>query len=121
MARRTAQPVNEPEEEELPLEDTAVAEDGETGEETSEDDAAGAEAQVLPRPIIRQGFVPGAPTQSMQAAEEGTVTMIFKKPVRLTLDDNSQVHFPAGASEVPESLADHWYLRAHGVRAHKKK
>lgn len=52
---------------------------------------------------------------------EPTVTMLFPNPVNLTHDVTRQViKFNAGVNEVPESLSEHPYLAAHGVRAHIK-
>jgi hypothetical protein len=54
------------------------------------------------------------------APGEGTVTMVFPQPVNLTTNDNRLVRFNAGINEVPESLADHQYLRLSGVKKHDK-
>jgi hypothetical protein len=45
-----------------------------------------------------------------------TVTMIFDKPVRLTLEHGPAIAFPAGVHQVPLHLADHWYLKVNGAR-----
>lgn len=50
-----------------------------------------------------------------------TTTMVFPKKVRLTLDTYNYVDFDAGIQEVPDEIADHWYLKAHGVQKHEKK
>lgn len=68
----------------------------------------------------------GAAHTAAKTAEEAlpgepTVTMLFPHAVNLTHDVTRQViKFSAGVNEVPESLADHSYLAAHGVRAHIK-
>lgn len=68
----------------------------------------------------------GAAHTAAKTAEEAlpgepTVTMLFPHAVNLTHDVTRQViKFNAGVNEVPESLADHSYLAAHGVRAHIK-
>jgi len=48
-------------------------------------------------------------------ANEETVTMMFPHHVRLTLQDHSVMEFNPGPQQVPVSLKDHWYLKAHGV------
>lgn len=55
-----------------------------------------------------------------QPEDTSTVTMIFPKDVRLTLDDRSQVHYKAGVREVHPDHADHWWLKANGVEKYKK-
>lgn len=48
-----------------------------------------------------------------------TVTMLFPQKVLLRLDNGAGLlEFHAGVQEVPESLADHWWLRDNGVRRH---
>jgi hypothetical protein len=44
-----------------------------------------------------------------------TVTMVFKRPVTLTLDTGRRVKFEAGPQEVPAKLSTHWYLKACGA------
>lgn len=50
---------------------------------------------------------------------EGTVTMIFPRDVKVTQDDRVQVQFRKGIQEVPEHLADHWYLKANKVERYE--
>jgi hypothetical protein len=59
-------------------------------------------------------------TPETLAKGEKTTTMIFDKPVHLTIESNRSVEFPAGVHEVPTRLADHWYLKAHNVRPYAK-
>jgi hypothetical protein len=49
-----------------------------------------------------------------------TVTMIFEKPVLLTIQHGLKVAYPKGVHEVPQKHSDHWYLRAHGVIEYNK-
>lgn len=49
-----------------------------------------------------------------------TVTMVFDLPVKLTLQTNKIVFYPKGVHEVPRELADHWYLKAHGVQIYNR-
>lgn len=58
--------------------------------------------------------------EAIRARAEKTVTMIFPRPVLLTLNDHSRISFPAGTQEVPESLANHQYLKRSGVKPYKK-
>ena len=63
--------------------------------------------------------------QTPQQAAEGreTVTMDFPKAVRLTHQDGhffQLVHYPAGTHQVPREHADHWFLKANGVREHQQ-
>lgn len=50
-----------------------------------------------------------------------TVTMIFPRRVVLMCPGFHRVEFPAGTQEVPESLADHQYLKDHGVKRYEPK
>lgn len=54
------------------------------------------------------------------AAGHSTVTMVFDKPVLLTVAHGHQIKFPAGTHEVPKHLSEHWYLKAHGVRPYHR-
>lgn len=48
-----------------------------------------------------------------------TVQMLIPvKGVTLTLDGGQKVYFPGGLQNVPRQLADHWYMKAHGVKPH---
>jgi hypothetical protein len=58
-----------------------------------------------------------APKTPEQAAKgEKNVTMIFEVPVHLTVDTNQTIFYPRGIHPVPARFADHWYLKAHGVK-----
>lgn len=48
--------------------------------------------------------------------ESGGVTMVFPRPVQVRMDDGRVVSFPSGVQQVPPNLAEHWYLKAHGVQ-----
>lgn len=54
-----------------------------------------------------------------------TVTMIFPKDVFIWAEPTEKfpgrfkVQFRRGVCEVPESLSDHWYLAACGVKKHR--
>jgi hypothetical protein len=50
---------------------------------------------------------------------EPTVTMVFPKPVLLTLPGYRRVQFKAGVNQVPQSLADHEYLKLSGATRHQ--
>lgn len=50
-----------------------------------------------------------------------TIPMIFPRPIRLTLNDYTFIHFETGINDVPTELAGHWYLKAHAVQAHVSK
>jgi hypothetical protein len=62
------------------------------------------------------------PPIPVQQAAKGkkTVTMVFKRPVRLTTREGV-IDFPEGVVEVPEDLADHDYLRLSGATRHEQK
>jgi hypothetical protein len=49
-----------------------------------------------------------------------TVTMTFKKRCLLNLGPGKMVEFLPGPQEVPEELANHWYLKAHGAVAYQR-
>ena len=43
-------------------------------------------------------------------------TIHVEKPFTLTRDTGERVSFPVGIHEVPDHVADHWYVRAHSKR-----
>jgi hypothetical protein len=52
---------------------------------------------------------------------KNTVMMLFPHRVLLTTNDRQRVEFLAGAQSVPNELADHPYLKAHGVTRYEPK
>lgn len=44
-----------------------------------------------------------------------TVTMIFKRKVHLTIEHGQFIKFREGIQEVPEEVADHYYLKDSGA------
>lgn len=50
---------------------------------------------------------------------EKVVTAISPRPFTLTMDDHTKVEVKAGAQELPESVAMHWYAKAHGVSVYE--
>jgi len=63
---------------------------------------------------------PLRPEEAVQEGED-TVTMVFPRAVRLTANDGRVVDFKPGVQEVPESLADHSYLKLNGAKRHDNK
>ena len=62
-----------------------------------------------------------APMTPAEAAKgHSTTTMEFPNEVHLTVSPNSSIFYPKGIHEVPDHLADHWYLKAHQVRPYYK-
>jgi hypothetical protein len=51
-----------------------------------------------------------------EAADEETVQMQFDRPVLLTVRAGKTIAFNRGINLVPKRLANHWYLKAHGVK-----
>ena len=55
---------------------------------------------------------------------EAIVIMVFPKPVLLSMETSDRVnpikriYYPAGVHNVPEPMADHWWLKAHGAVRH---
>jgi hypothetical protein len=62
---------------------------------------------------------PKSPEDAKKSGE-GTVTMSFPRPVRLTTR-NGVVDFPAGVIEVPQHLADEPYLKLSGAKKQESK
>lgn len=55
------------------------------------------------------------PEQAAEGME--AVAMFFPRPITLTVAaHHNTVAYPAGIHQVPKELADHWFLRANGVR-----
>jgi hypothetical protein len=56
---------------------------------------------------------------------DAIVIMVFPKPVLLSVagpdrvNPIKKIYYPAGVHNVPEPLADHWWLKAHGAVRHK--
>lgn len=60
-----------------------------------------------------------APMTPAEAAKgHSTTTVEFPRLIHLTISTNQSVHYPVGVHEVPDHLADHWYLKAHGARVY---
>lgn len=75
--------------------------------------------QQSPNIIVPSHASPLTPEEA--ANGYSTVTMVFDRPVHLTIETNRSIYFPQGVHEVPEHLADHWYLEANGARPHVKR
>lgn len=69
----------------------------------------------LPKPGTRQ---PGErlALASIMTDDEPRVKMMIPANLILTLDDHTQVAIKAGPQDIPERLANHWYLAACGVK-----
>lgn len=52
--------------------------------------------------------------------DEPTVTMVIPEQTIVTRQDLSRVLFKPGIQEVPEHLADHWYLKANKAQRYHK-
>jgi hypothetical protein len=79
-------------------------------------DEAEAKTATLPLPGTQVvGRISGE--QYAEANGEKTAKMHFPNALTLTTDKIEMVTFGEGVQEVPESLKDHPYLKASGVRA----
>jgi hypothetical protein len=58
-------------------------------------------------------------TPAEAAVGEDTVLMEFETRVHLTIGTNNSIVFTPGVHPVPTRYADHWYLKAHGVKRYK--
>lgn len=70
-------------------------------------------------PKVGPGNEPAAevgPEDALEDPDEQMVNMIFPREMVLTDDKHRRVRFPLGLVSVPAHLADHWYLKANGVR-----
>ena len=76
--------------------------------------------QVEKAPVIVAPIHAAPMTPAEAAKGHNTITMEFPKAVHLTVSTNPSVFYPAGIHEVPDHLADHWYLKAHQVRPYYK-
>lgn len=75
--------------------------------------------------VERIGQIPTpiqARTQTPEEFAQGhnTVEMVFERPVTLTVDWTTRVHYPVGTHDVPAHLEDHWYLQANGVERYSR-
>jgi hypothetical protein len=63
------------------------------------------------------GALPSDKKSPIDVAQDGEkfVTAISPRAFTLTLDDHTKVEVQAGTQELPESIANHWYSKAHGV------
>jgi hypothetical protein len=64
-------------------------------------------------------IVAGPMLTPAQAAKPGEtlVDCVVPKKFILTMDDHRRVQFEAGIERVPQSLVDHWYVKANKVKA----
>lgn len=90
-------------------------------------DAALASGQVPPQnPAVQAALsklnqpIVGPMTAEQAYPDEDVVQMMIPlKGITLTTDKGQKVRFPGGIQNVPVSLQDHWYMRAHGVKPFK--
>jgi len=60
------------------------------------------------------------PPQDAFTPGEPAVIMVFPRRTVLSIDGtNKKICYEPGVHNVPERLADHWYLKAHGVTRHE--
>ena len=100
-----------------------AADKSEARKQADENAAAQTAATRTPREIVveaRQApadAVAGAvrPMESLIVGEEAVTRMVVPHAFVLTLDNGQRYAFRAGVQPVPDRLAGHWYLKAHGV------
>lgn len=71
--------------------------------------------------LAKLGQPPAAPRTPADIRKEGEpmVTMIIPpKGIKLILDGGVKVNIPGGTQNIPQSLAEHWYVKAHGAKRH---
>lgn len=78
-----------------------------------------------PGPLVQDALnnsrkPPISGSELVRLREEPTVTMMFPRPVLITLGDHTRISFPVGTQEVPESLANHQWLKRNGVKRYSK-
>lgn len=61
---------------------------------------------------------PRAPADMRQEGEAMVTMIIPPKGIKLILDGGVKVNIPGGTQNIPESLAEHWYVKAHGAKRH---
>lgn len=71
--------------------------------------------QTQQAPFAATTVQPPKSPEQVREPGEGTVMMVFPRPVRLTTKDGP-VDFKAGINEVPEHLADEPWLKHNGVK-----
>jgi hypothetical protein len=76
------------------------------------------EAAVYPTIVAPVAAAALTPEQAAQGHR--TITMEFPEAVTLTVDWGKKIEYPKGAHEVPEYLAGHFFLKAHGVRPYNR-
>jgi len=76
-------------------------------------------AQKEPIAFGRQAAETKAVSDYLRENPGTTVTMIFPRPVVLLLDNQKRIQFREGTQEVPEDIADHWFLRANNVKRYE--
>lgn len=73
-------------------------------------------SQAIEYPRIVAPVAGPSLTPEQAAKGHKTVTMVFDHDVLLTVDWHTKIAFTKGVHEVPEHLADHFFLRNHNVR-----
>lgn len=98
--------------------DAQKAADAAAAEAKAAEEAKPARVKFQKPPAVGPGNEPAAALSPAQATESGenTVEMVFTKEVVLTDDNHKRIRFPMGRVAVPAHLADHWYLKANGVK-----
>ena len=57
----------------------------------------------------------GTKTANPPTADMTEVVAWVPRPLHLTLDDGSPVHYPNGNTKMPRAHAEHWFAKASGV------
>jgi len=111
--------------------------DAKLGEADANAAPAADEAKVEPRKVAvpeakrAESMVVGANAQPVLALADYAaerkragvklITMKMPKAFRLALEDKRVVKFPEGVAEVPEDIANHWYVvKANGAKPYEK-
>lgn len=98
----------------------APPDDGKDPAKAARDEAAVlAEATARGANLAQPGAQVGKLSGAMYAEALGqkTVRMMFPQALSVTLQDYTMISFEGGIQDVPESLVDHPYLKAHGVKS----
>jgi hypothetical protein len=77
-------------------------------------------AVAKPLPFAMEKVAAVVDSKTLITKDIKTITMHFPKPITLSLNTGKKVRFGSGIQEVPEYLANHWYLEVSGVKAYEK-
>ena len=89
---------------------------------SQDDEGSKRRARVaIVNPPIESPVYQGDPKERVMAslAAEPKVTVYVPRALTFTADKHVEMHFNAGVQSMPQSVAQHWWMKAMGVEEYK--